>query len=67
VQIESNRKYAKWKAAYIHNCLKNGETPISGPLPDEDEDVGATGGYAPGLVWLFATLHYMGFYWATLC
>lgn len=33
-----NRKYAKWKAAYIHNCLKNGETPIPGPLPDDDED-----------------------------
>jgi len=49
MQIESNRKYAKWKAAYIHNCLKNGETPISGPLPDEDEDLaGATGGSAPG-------------------
>lgn len=25
-----NRKYAKYKAAYIHNCLKNGETPIPG-------------------------------------
>lgn len=34
----NNRKYAKWKAAYIHNCLKNGETPISGPLPSEDDD-----------------------------
>ncbi|KAH8316814.1 hypothetical protein KR074_010899 [Drosophila pseudoananassae] len=33
-----NRKYAKWKAAYIHNCLKNGETPIPGPLPDDEED-----------------------------
>jgi hypothetical protein len=36
MQIEKNRKYAKWKAAYIHNCLKNGETPVSGPLADED-------------------------------
>lgn len=27
-----NRKYAKWKAAYIHNCLKNGETPVPGEL-----------------------------------
>lgn len=35
--IVQNRKYAKWKAAYIHNCLKNGETPIPGPLPEEDE------------------------------
>ncbi|KAK2154682.1 hypothetical protein LSH36_260g01083 [Paralvinella palmiformis] len=36
--IEANRKYAKWKAAYIHNCLKNGETPHPGPL-DDDENV----------------------------
>lgn len=34
----NNRKYAKWKAAYIHNCLKNGETPHPGPLPNEDDD-----------------------------
>ncbi|XP_073825600.1 vesicle trafficking 1 isoform X2 [Musca autumnalis] len=33
-----NRKYAKWKAAYIHNCLKNGEVPISGPMKEEDEE-----------------------------
>lgn len=35
-----NRKYAKWKATYIHNCLKNGETPIPGPIdnPDDNED-----------------------------
>ncbi|XP_075152216.1 vesicle trafficking 1 [Haematobia irritans] len=33
-----NRKYAKWKAAYIHNCLKNGETPVSGPMKEENED-----------------------------
>ncbi|KAJ2939626.1 hypothetical protein O0L34_g14344 [Tuta absoluta] len=32
-----NRKYAKWKAAYIHNCLKNGETPVPGPLTEEGE------------------------------
>jgi len=32
------RKYAKMKAAYIHNCLKNGETPIAGPLADGDEE-----------------------------
>ncbi|XP_048457343.1 vacuolar protein sorting-associated protein VTA1 homolog [Rhincodon typus] len=32
-----HRKYAKWKAAYIHNCLKNGETPQSGPVGMEDE------------------------------
>uniref|UniRef100_T1PAJ1 Vta1 n=1 Tax=Musca domestica TaxID=7370 RepID=T1PAJ1_MUSDO len=33
-----NRKYAKWKAAYIHNCLKNGEVPISGPMKEEDDE-----------------------------
>jgi len=31
-------KYAKMKAAYIHNCLKNGETPIAGPLTGDGED-----------------------------
>ncbi|ERL91533.1 vacuolar protein sorting-associated protein VTA1 homolog [Dendroctonus ponderosae] len=25
------QKYGKWKAAYIHNCLKNGEKPQPGP------------------------------------
>lgn len=42
-----NRKYAKYKAAYIHNCLKNGETPIPGPFPD-DEDTSELGGDAAG-------------------
>ncbi|XP_071074791.1 vacuolar protein sorting-associated protein VTA1 homolog isoform X4 [Dasypus novemcinctus] len=43
-----HRKYARWKATYIHNCLKNGETPQAGPVGiDEDdveehEDAGAT-------------------------
>ncbi|XP_055373439.1 vacuolar protein sorting-associated protein VTA1 homolog [Condylostylus longicornis] len=32
-----NRKYAKWKAAYIHTCLKNGETPIPGPMQEDNE------------------------------
>lgn len=32
-----NQKYAKWKAAYIHNCLKNGETPVPGPMKSEDD------------------------------
>ncbi|XP_053956902.1 vacuolar protein sorting-associated protein VTA1 homolog [Anastrepha ludens] len=40
----NNRKYAKWKAAYIHNCLKNGETPMPGPLPDESEGHDDEGG-----------------------
>ncbi|TKS75287.1 Vacuolar protein sorting-associated protein VTA1 -like protein [Collichthys lucidus] len=34
-----HRKYARWKATYIHNCLKNGETPQAGPIGmDEDEE-----------------------------
>uniref|UniRef100_A0A8C3GUF5 Vacuolar protein sorting-associated protein VTA1 homolog n=1 Tax=Corvus moneduloides TaxID=1196302 RepID=A0A8C3GUF5_CORMO len=32
-----HRKYARWKAAYIHNCLKNGETPQPGPIGLEGE------------------------------
>lgn len=35
------RKYARWKATYIHNCLKNGENPQPGPvggLEDNWED-----------------------------
>ncbi|XP_022711167.1 vacuolar protein sorting-associated protein VTA1 homolog isoform X1 [Varroa jacobsoni] len=30
-------KYAKWKAAYIHKCLKEGTQPIPGPLRGDDE------------------------------
>lgn len=45
-----HRKYAKWKAAYIHNCLKNGETPQAGPIAMEgeeyDDEYGAEGGYS---------------------
>merc|ERR1712202_59227 len=37
-EVAHYRKYAKMKAAYIHNCLKNGETPIAGPLADDEED-----------------------------
>ncbi|XP_058460445.1 vacuolar protein sorting-associated protein VTA1 homolog [Malaya genurostris] len=38
-EVFQNRKYAKWKASYIHNCLKNGETPIPGPMKtDEDNE-----------------------------
>jgi len=36
-ELEKMRKYGKWKAAYIHNCLKNGETPIAGPVPSEED------------------------------
>ncbi|XP_019382804.1 PREDICTED: vacuolar protein sorting-associated protein VTA1 homolog isoform X1 [Gavialis gangeticus] len=33
-----HRKYSRWKAAYIHNCLRNGETPQPGPIGMEGED-----------------------------
>lgn len=44
VEAVQNRKYANWKAAYIHNCLKNGETPIPGPLATEGDDEFNEGG-----------------------
>jgi vacuolar protein sorting-associated protein VTA1 len=38
-EVAHHQKYAKWKAAYIHNCLKSGETPVAGPLATgEDEE-----------------------------
>ncbi|XP_022593711.1 vacuolar protein sorting-associated protein VTA1 homolog isoform X3 [Seriola lalandi dorsalis] len=47
-----HRKYARWKATYIHNCLKNGETPQAGPIAmDEDgeaDEFGAEGFSGPG-------------------
>lgn len=39
-EVAHYRKYAKMKAAYIHNCLKNGETPIAGPLVGGDDEEG---------------------------
>ncbi|XP_032399734.1 vacuolar protein sorting-associated protein VTA1 homolog isoform X1 [Etheostoma spectabile] len=40
-----HRKYARWKATYIHNCLKNGETPQAGPIGmDEDGEADEYGG-----------------------
>ncbi|XP_068249813.1 vacuolar protein sorting-associated protein VTA1 homolog [Palaemon carinicauda] len=39
-EVAAQRKYAKWKATYIHNCLKKGETPIPGPMGGEDEGLG---------------------------
>ncbi|XP_044172966.1 vacuolar protein sorting-associated protein VTA1 homolog isoform X2 [Acropora millepora] len=43
-----HQKYAKWKAAYIHKCLKNGETPVAGPVGGEDEDtIDQEGGATP--------------------
>ncbi|XP_035986327.1 vacuolar protein sorting-associated protein VTA1 homolog [Fundulus heteroclitus] len=42
-----HQKYARWKATYIHNCLKNGETPQSGPIgmdgDEEADEFGAEG------------------------
>jgi len=35
------RKYAKWKAAHIHTCLKNGQQPIAGPVANMDDDQSA--------------------------
>ncbi|KAM4633188.1 vacuolar protein sorting-associated protein VTA1 homolog [Polymixia lowei] len=49
-----HRKYARWKATYIHNCLKSGEPPQPGPQAMEqdgeaDYEYGAEGGFsAPG-------------------
>lgn len=37
-EATDKRKYAKYKAAYIHNCLKNGEMPIPGPPTEEGEN-----------------------------
>lgn len=37
-EATQNRKYAKWKAAYIHNCIKNNETPIPGPMQEGNEN-----------------------------
>ncbi|CAL1674684.1 unnamed protein product [Lasius platythorax] len=38
VEAAQNRKYAQWKAAYIHNCLANGETPVPGPMEEQDQE-----------------------------
>ncbi|XP_061610923.1 vacuolar protein sorting-associated protein VTA1 homolog isoform X5 [Phyllopteryx taeniolatus] len=43
-----HRKYARWKASYIHNCLKSGETPEAGPIgmdleQEADGDEGFSG------------------------
>ena len=36
-EIAHARKYSKWKAAYIHNCLKRGEVPVPGPMGGEED------------------------------
>jgi len=39
-EITNTQKYAKWKATYIHNCMKNGETPTPGPPNTESGQIG---------------------------
>ncbi|EDV20565.1 uncharacterized protein TRIADDRAFT_31759 [Trichoplax adhaerens] len=36
-EVQRNKKYAKWKAAYIAKCLKSGEAPIPGPVGGDDD------------------------------
>lgn len=47
-EVAQRRKYAKWKAAYIHNCLKSGQQPVPGPLEDEEEEGAAAADTAGG-------------------
>ena len=44
LKAAAHQKYSKWKAAYIHKCLKSGETPIPGPAGGDGE---AEGGEPP--------------------
>ncbi|VDP88273.1 unnamed protein product [Echinostoma caproni] len=37
-ELEKARKYAKWKAVYIIQCQKNGETPVAGPAAANEND-----------------------------
>lgn len=46
-EVQNNNKYAKWKAAYIHNCLKNGEIPVPGPMGGDEGGFEAAGGGLP--------------------
>lgn len=54
-EATDKRKYAKYKAAYIHTCLKNGETPIPGPpnesgggeSDDNNVEPSTSGNFAP--------------------
>ncbi|KAG8180468.1 hypothetical protein JTE90_002000 [Oedothorax gibbosus] len=46
-EVMHHKKYAKWKSTYIHNCLKNGITPVAGPMAmeggegeDDDTELG---------------------------
>ncbi|KOC65890.1 Vacuolar protein sorting-associated protein VTA1 like protein [Habropoda laboriosa] len=37
-EAAQNRRYAKWKAAYIDNCLKNNIKPVPGPMEDNNDN-----------------------------
>ncbi|CAG2107758.1 unnamed protein product [Medioppia subpectinata] len=37
-EVTKRCKYAKWKAIYISRCLKNGETPVPGPVAGTDAE-----------------------------
>uniref|UniRef100_UPI00358FC33F vacuolar protein sorting-associated protein VTA1 homolog n=1 Tax=Myxine glutinosa TaxID=7769 RepID=UPI00358FC33F len=37
-ELMEKQRYARWKATYIHTCLKNGETPIPGPMAEHEGD-----------------------------
>ncbi|CAK9810604.1 Vacuolar protein sorting-associated protein VTA1 homolog [Anthophora plagiata] len=37
-EATQNRRYAQWKATYIHNCLKNNIKPVPGPMEDNNEN-----------------------------
>lgn len=43
MKAAAHLKYAKWKAAYIHKCLKSGETPVPGPAGGDGEAEGGGG------------------------
>lgn len=47
LKAAAHQKYSKWKAAYIHKCLKNGETPIPGPAGGDGEEEGGDPPYPP--------------------
>ncbi|XP_050422161.1 vacuolar protein sorting-associated protein VTA1 homolog [Adelges cooleyi] len=39
-EVSNTQKYSKWKATYIHSCMKNGETPVPGPPAEENGSIG---------------------------
>lgn len=53
VEAAQNRKYAQWKAAYINNCLINGETPVPGPMKEMDDESDTKALNDNGKYWLF--------------